>query len=64
MSRVNDLTGKKFGKLVVLRRCGRQGKHALWWTVCECGQEGFVRSDNLTQGRQTACGCQRRKGAK
>lgn len=53
-----DLTGKKFGKLVALRRFGMsKGAHPLWEVQCECGNIRHVQGSNLTGGHATSCGC-------
>jgi hypothetical protein len=59
---VLDLTGKIFGKLVVIRFAGtpwpRYG--AMWRCRCACGRVVDVRSDNLLTGNSRSCGCGRR----
>lgn len=32
-----DLTGQRFGKLVVLEEAGKDGKYSLWKCHCDCG---------------------------
>lgn len=55
---VIDLTGKKFGRLLVLRRNG-ETKHGdpLWETRCECGTEKLISGISLREGRTQSCGC-------
>lgn len=64
--RINDLTGKKFGRLEVKRRAddivqanGR--RRTAWVCVCECNPEKeiVVRSDSLVTGNTFSCGCYR-----
>lgn len=60
--KLNDHTGKKFGKLVVVERTddyvSPQGKHqAQWLCLCECGNHCTVRACNLVNGHTTSCGC-------
>lgn len=51
-----DLTGKSFGKMTVLRRDST--KHRVrWWCLCLCGTEISLRTDGLKSGRSTSCGC-------
>lgn len=57
-----DLTGQKFTRLRVLGRSKPpQGvKHtdrAYWNCLCFCGQSVVVRTDLLTMGNTTSCGC-------
>jgi hypothetical protein len=55
LSRVKDLTEKKFGKLTPLRYIpGSQGQ---WVVRCDCGTELSVNSRNLKRGFTKSCGC-------
>lgn len=58
MSRKNDLTGQRFGKLVVLEDVGRskQGR-VLWRCKCDCGKETVVGGTSLIVGDTRSCGC-------
>lgn len=58
MSKVIDLTGKRFGRLVVINRCGSD-KHqkALWLCVCDCGNDRVAATGNLRSGQSVSCGC-------
>lgn len=60
--RLNDLTGRTFGRLVVLTRASNdpQGK-AQWLCRCVCGKTKVVRASNLKKGNTTSCGCFRRE---
>jgi len=57
MSRYNDLTGKKFGKLTVLEFAEKRGNTVYWKCVCDCGKEKTIRSGHLTSGNTKSCGC-------
>lgn len=53
-----DLTGKVFGRLMVLSRAGvNAAKHPLWKCRCECGQEVTIRGQSLRLGDTQSCGC-------
>lgn len=55
-----DLTGKRVGKLVVLRATSRRvGKNGdvLWECQCDCGNVTEVRTSLLISGRTRSCGC-------
>jgi hypothetical protein len=58
-----DLTGKKFGRLKVLKRGRHDSKH-LWW-VCRCScplkTTKEVRGDALRGGITQGCGCIQRE---
>lgn len=60
---VIDLTGQRFGRLVVIGRADPpRGKHgeAMWHCCCDCGGEKDVASSGLRTGRTASCGCLRR----
>lgn len=60
----NDLTGKTFGRLVVLSYEGRTAaRHSLWRCLCACGEETVARGALLKDGRTTSCGCFQREAA-
>lgn len=57
-SRVKDLVGIRFGRLLVVRYAGLEKHgHALWFCVCDCGTEHTVRGNRLTSGDTKSCGC-------
>jgi hypothetical protein len=53
-----DLTNQRFGRLVVLRPCGRDkwGK-LLWECRCDCGEIKIVGKHDLLTGNTRSCGC-------
>ena len=62
MSRAIDLTGKEFGKLIVIARCGsNKCGQALWLCKCSCGNETIVPGSYLRSGHTTSCGCIRER---
>ena len=54
-----DLTGKRFGRLVVVSRAENKGQMCRWNCVCDCGNETTVYSNNLRRGYTQSCGCYR-----
>ncbi len=52
-----DLSGKRFGKLVVHERGPNCGENTRWHCVCDCGKESLVRSTHLRRGETRSCGC-------
>lgn len=56
-----NLRGKRFGRLLVLRRAplDRDGKQyrAKWVCWCDCGREFVARSLHLRDGSTKSCGC-------
>ena len=55
--RLNDLSGQRYGRLVVIKRAENQGKHTMWECVCDCGNRHIAMADNLTRGKTLSCGC-------
>jgi hypothetical protein len=77
-AKLNDLTGRRFGRWTVIRRWGSKTYRyedgsvvvPLWLCRCDCGGEGVVDGGNLKNGHSKSCGClrldwleERRKGA-
>jgi hypothetical protein len=55
-----DLTGRKFGRLTVLRRSVRDvARKPMWVCQCECGTVKDVRGSHLTMGKTISCTCAR-----
>lgn len=56
MPRFQDLTGKKFGKLTVIKYVGKcdSGK-SLWLAQCECSEIREYRTGNLMANQATQC---------
>lgn len=48
-----DLTGERFGKLVVRKWLGRSH----WLCLCDCGRETKVLTANLKRDNTRSCGC-------
>lgn len=58
MARLIDMTGMRFGRLVVLRLAPRSGPGpAKWVCLCSCGAETVVASTYLRTGHTKSCGC-------
>lgn len=62
MSKLIDLSGKRFGRLLVIARVtdliSPKGKHKTQWLCrCDCGQLKVVRGDSLRGGLTLSCGC-------
>ncbi len=54
-----DLTGKKFGRLLVLKETAERGKygHIKWVCKCDCGKVKTIFGYSLTQNNAKSCGC-------
>jgi len=58
MSLCEDLTGKRFNRLVVLKRVENgNGFKSRWKCLCDCGNETIVAGTNLKTGEVKSCGC-------
>ena len=58
--RTNDLAGKIFGQLVVLRQYGvDKNKNSVWLCKCACGNIKTILGINLKNGSTISCGCVR-----
>lgn len=63
-SNYNDLTGKIFGLLKVVKRIGTaKNRTPLWECLCCCGNITIVRSNHLMHNHTTSCGCYQKKKA-
>jgi hypothetical protein len=56
---VRDLTGSRFGRLVVSQRSANQklGSNTTWDCICDCGRDVSVKGNHLTTGKTNSCGC-------
>ena len=65
MGKLRDLTGQKFGHLLVLERAEdkiyKSKKAVCWKCKCNCRNIVIVQSSNLVTGNSTNCGCIRKK---
>lgn len=64
MSKLIDLTGQRFGKLLVLYQVddivsSKGTKRTNWHCLCDCGTECDVAGDCLRKGNTKSCGCLR-----
>ena len=62
MSKLIDLTGKRFGRLTVVKRAenSKSGK-TQWLCLCDCGNYVVVTSINLKNKHTRSCGCLNRE---
>jgi hypothetical protein len=58
---LDDLTGKRFGRLTAKYKDGQDDKqNTIWKCDCDCGNEVLVIHSRLTTGNVQSCGCLRR----
>ena len=58
-----DITGRRFGRLVVVRSAGVIARHRKWECLCDCGRTLTVVRMNLLTGHTQSCGCLRVESA-
>jgi hypothetical protein len=56
-SNFKDLTGQRFGKLLVLQCDKRNGREQYWFCRCDCGRDAIVLGRSLKNGDSKSCGC-------
>jgi hypothetical protein len=58
MNTLIDMTGQRFGRLLVISRAENTPKgKARWNCVCDCGKSVVVEGANLRSGASKSCGC-------
>jgi hypothetical protein len=64
MGKKLELTGQRFGRLVVIEKvvekCNKD-RHVIWLCLCDCGGEVKVRGTDLKIGHTQSCGCLQRE---
>lgn len=60
MTKLKDLTGQRFGRLVVKDRSDRSD-HVYWNCICDCGNLLTCQGSNLRKGTSNSCGCLRKE---
>lgn len=64
MGRVmENLSGMRFGRLVVIQRADRSNG-VYWLCRCDCGKETIVIAQSLKEGKTRSCGCLLRDSAR
>lgn len=66
MPNKNDLTGRKFNRLSVVKDSGQRtvSQKILWECLCDCGAVTLVVGANLLNGNTQSCGCLQKEGAR
>lgn len=62
MPKLNDRTGERYGRLVVLKRGPdkilKSGRKVVQWEcLCDCGNTTLVATTSLGGGLTKSCGC-------
>ena len=59
--KINNLLGKKIGKLTVVKLFGRVNKRIVWNCICECGKSINVLAAHLNNKHTQSCGCYKKE---
>lgn len=62
MGKFIDLTGQRFGKLIVVERVKTPNHikykgNTYWKCACDCGNEKIIQGRSIRIGHSTSCGC-------
>ena len=59
---MKDITGERFGKLVVIAPHHKDGRGEWYWDcLCDCGNHKIVSGNKLRSGNTQSCGCYRKE---
>ena len=58
-----DLTGKRFGKLQVIKQISERGNRGQirWECLCDCGNKHITSGESIRSGKSKSCGCLRKE---
>lgn len=59
LTQLDNLAGKKFGKLTVIKYIGSNRNRSAWECECSCGNSVIVNQMELQRGDTLSCGCLR-----
>lgn len=59
--RLENLTGRVFGRITVLERTPNRQRNTMWRCRCSCGNERVVQAGSLNSGAVVSCGCHKRE---
>ena len=61
MGKFIDLTGQKFGRLIVVEKAEKpknvKNKETYWKCYCDCGNKKIINGRSIRTGHSTSCGC-------
>jgi len=61
-AQVEELVGRRFGKLLVIERKENSKAGSVRWLCrCDCGKTSIVQANNLKKGSTQSCGCYKEK---
>lgn len=64
-SNFKNITGERFGRLVVIKREGSNSEwETMWLCQCDCGATKIIRGKCLRRGTTQSCGCLQLEGSR
>ena len=57
MGKLIDLTGKRFGRWIVLEKTDNKSGKVAWLCKCDCGTKKKIIGNSLKRGDSKSCGC-------
>ena len=57
MGKLIDLTGQKFGRLLVIKKAEKYTTQVKWVCKCDCGKIKEIAGQSLRNGATQSCGC-------
>lgn len=64
MPNLLDLTGQRYGRLIVLSRAPNIGRMTAWNCICDCEEVKVVLAVHLKRGKIISCGCYKKENSK
>src|ERR1700719_1276503 len=58
MTKIRDITGQRFGMLLVVKRATDRGERIKYLCKCDCGNEKVIYGESIRRGTSASCGCQ------
>lgn len=52
-----DITGQRYGRLVVVEYSHSNGRGAIWKCLCDCGNQFLAASEDIRSSGTQSCGC-------
>ena len=57
MKREKDITGKRFNRLVAIKRIKSKKRKIYWLFICDCGKKIEALKFSIIYGKTKSCGC-------
>ena len=64
MTAVRNISGERFGRLLVVSRAPNKHGRVQWLCLCDCGNTHITYSKTLTNGKSRSCGCLKNETSK